>query len=208
MIQFFILAIMMFYFLDESRAACGTVSVDCGTHMIQIGGHRAKIDCGAPGRTKNGVGKIGGRHKGELIKDGVAIDNFPGMGQSGGGKVFHTVFWRRPPNPTGVDASRGCVRVDPNTLRILKGCKGSPLVIRNAKGGGRNPATTAGMQSGFQSPFHNPRPQTLDTRPKGFRWPIPFAWPPNQDQTVPQKGKGPKQQKRWVPPWMDTDSTR
>lgn len=124
---------------------CQSVRVDCRTHRISIGGVNLPsseqiIDCGKGGRTINGSGRIGGRHHGRVVKDGVAIEGIQGMGQSGGGKVFHTAFWRRPPLPKGENSSKGCVRVTPKVLKVLKTCKGAPLTITGgspARGGGR-----------------------------------------------------------------------
>ncbi|HMN67503.1 MAG TPA: hypothetical protein PKC28_03095, partial [Bdellovibrionales bacterium] len=106
---------------------CGSVLVDCRRHRITMSGQTyddkyAVIDCGAGNKTVNGTGTIGGLHSGAVVKDGVGINNFPGMGASGGGKVFHTVFLRNPPNPTGVDKSKGCIRVHPKVLALLKNC--------------------------------------------------------------------------------------
>ena len=113
---------------------CQSVRVDCGTHRITIGGMNLPnseqiIDCGKNGTTINGSGTIGGRHHGRVVKDGVAIEGIQGMGQSGGGRVFHTAWWRKPPMPIGENGSKGCVRVTPKVLKVLKSCKGAPLTI-------------------------------------------------------------------------------
>ncbi len=196
---------------DAAFAACGNVIVDCATHRIVIGGkslsaRESVIDCGRPGLTKNGMGKIGGRHSGRRVKDGVAIDNFPGMGQSGGGKVFHTVFWRNPPWPKGQDASRGCIRISPPVLAILKTCKGSNLQIKNAKGGGQNSTTNLQATPGFS--FQNAGQPQFQYRPPGNspRNPVytfPFFKPPAK--SVPKNTERPK----YIPhPFNDVDAGR
>lgn len=108
---------------------CGPVTVDCHIHKIKFKDVEAVINCGANGTTPNTKGKVGGPHKGEIVKDGVDI-KAPGMGQDGGGKVFHT------PNPddkssvpTGVDNTKGCIGVDNEVLEKLKKCEGAPLEI-------------------------------------------------------------------------------
>ncbi|NCN42036.1 hypothetical protein GW916_12395 [bacterium] len=113
---------------------CKSVKVDCRTHRIYIEGAQLSkrdsvIDCGANGKTINGTGTIGGLHRGRAVKDGVRIEGILGMGDSGGGKVFHTPWWNPGQMPKGVDGSKGCVRTSPNVLRILKTCKGASLTI-------------------------------------------------------------------------------
>jgi len=116
------------------NGSCSSVHVDCATHKIQIVGANLPardrvIDCGRNGTTKNGKGTIGGPHQGRVVKDGVRIEGIIGMGDSGGGRVFHTAWWRPGQMPVGADNSKGCVHVSPEALRVLKSCKGAPLEI-------------------------------------------------------------------------------
>jgi hypothetical protein len=146
-------------FLNSNSGACGSVKVDCATHKISIipvniNPRAAVIDCGRMGLTKNGIGMVGGLHSGSVVKDGVNIQ-IPGMGESGGGKVFHTCFWRQDPRPTGQNSSAGCVHTSPAVLAKLKTCKGSPLEIVNAEGGGANPNASGSRL--FQQSYDNNR---------------------------------------------------
>lgn len=129
---------------------CGKVEVDCSTHKIKIGGGQEKtINCGKNGTTKSGTGKVGGKHSGPIVKDGVRIEGIAGMGDSGGGRVFHLPFGGS--QPTGSDSTKGCIAVDRETLTKLKSCKGATLSIKgnggagtqlaDSSGGGRSPAS-------------------------------------------------------------------
>ncbi len=126
------------------NGACSQVHVDCSTHRIRIIGASISsadqvIDCGKNGTTKNGEGTIGGLHRGRTVKDGVRIEGILGMGDSGGGRVFHTAWWNPGQMPTGVNSSKGCIRVSPNVLKILKKCKGARLSITGATDRSRMP---------------------------------------------------------------------
>lgn len=138
----------------SSSFACGQVEVDCSSFLIKIDGQPAedgnggKIDCGKDNKTKNGDGKGGGPHSGPIVKDGVDIQS-PGMGQQGGGKVFHT------PNPddksslpSGANSTKGCVAVSNTVLEKLKNeCKGKPLKIVGAGSGGGGGGGSSGGSS-------------------------------------------------------------
>lgn len=113
---------------------CGPIYVDCLTHKIKIGSMEKTVNCGAAGKTPSTRGVVGGPHHGEIVPDGVDI-RAKGMGQDGGGKVFHTPNPRDPSSvPTGVNNSKGCVTVDLETLNKLKTCEGSPLEIIGSDG--------------------------------------------------------------------------
>lgn len=126
------------------NGTCGSVKVDCSTHRISFTGsvrvsaRELVIDCGRGGTTKSGTGWVGGRHSGPRVKDGVRIEGIQGMGDSGGGRVFHTTFWDKTGNtlPTGVNSSAGCIRLSPKVFKFMKKCKGSPLSIIGSGGRG------------------------------------------------------------------------
>lgn len=128
---------------DSVRGSCGSVTVDCRAMKIHFSGARlsdsdALIDCGRGTTTKNGYGTIGGRHSGRLVKDGVQINNIPGMGASGGGRVFHVAWWKKNGLATGANDSKGCIHVSPRALQLLKTCKGARLEIKGARGRGES----------------------------------------------------------------------
>jgi hypothetical protein len=122
----------------SAYASCDSVKVNCQTHKIEIDdGDEKAVDCGAGGSTPTTHGTVGGPHNGDIVKDGVEI-NAPGMGNDGGGKVFHT--WEvngkaTDTQPTGQDTTQGCIAVDLETLNKLKTCKDAKLdVIGNGPG--------------------------------------------------------------------------
>jgi hypothetical protein len=127
-------------------ADCGPIVVDCAAGRISISGLPSKgmcgevdrIDCGLPTRNspEGRPGRIGGKHHGTIVPDGVAIEGINGMGQSGGGKVFHTSnVWNDNSCPKRQTWGRGCITVGPEVIRRLRKCEGSQLTIVGAKGG-------------------------------------------------------------------------
>lgn len=122
---------------------CGDVTVDCGSHTIHFSGVRIPasekaVNCGKKGKTKDGVGRIGGRHSGERVKNGIQIEGIPGMGASGGGRVFHLPWWNGNMKPTQLNSSNGCIHISPLVMALLKRCEGSKLTIKNSYGGRNN----------------------------------------------------------------------
>ena len=114
-----------------NRSDCD-VQVRCDTHTISILGQVSKIDCGKPGHvTHDGIGKIGRYHCGHIVPNGIRIEGIPGMGDDGGGKVFHSVSW----GPKGLNDSRGCIHVTPAVRTLLHRCAGSKLTITGADQG-------------------------------------------------------------------------
>jgi hypothetical protein len=140
--------------MGASDGDCGKIMIDCHTHKMTIGNSPPKtINCGANGTTPSTKGVVGGPHKGEIVKDGVDI-RAPGMGQDGGGKVFHT------PNPDdkssvpqGNDSTKGCIAVDNEDLEKLKKCKDAPLEIIG-NGDARGSSTLPGQQP-YSDPNRN-----------------------------------------------------
>lgn len=140
----------------RNAADCLTVEVDCRAHTVKMQGlvigqrgpcgDESKINCGRT--TKNGTGRIGGKHRGPIVPNGVRIEGIRGMGDSGGGRVFHTPNPRNENScPRGVDNTKGCITVSKTVMERLRRCGGVPLKITNAKGGGggnnsRGPAST------------------------------------------------------------------
>ena len=130
----------------DYKGECGYVKVDCGEHKIYLSKTQSPalstsdqtIDCGRAGLTHNGIGTVGGPRSGNVVKDGLQI-NIPGMGDAGGGKWFHTAWWRPGQMPNGTDSSKGCIHISPNMLKKLKTCDKAPLEILNATNGGMNP---------------------------------------------------------------------
>lgn len=123
------------------RSGCGSVYVNCLDHTINIDGVISTIDCGKGGTTTTGSGRVGGRHKGPKVPDGLRMKT-TGMYYT---KVFHTWGgYRRdgrnysyPPGtrPRGQDTSAGCVIVDDATYAKLKSsCVGKPLTIQGNDG--------------------------------------------------------------------------
>ncbi len=124
--------LLLVMFLDGTeafgRSDCN-VKINCSTHVITVLGKTSRIDCGKPGHVSyNGVGRIGGYHKGKIVKNGIRIEGIRGMGDSGGGKVIHSVSW----GPKGLNDSKGCIHVTPTTRDTLHQCQGSRLVITGA----------------------------------------------------------------------------
>lgn len=132
--------------------ACQSIDVDCKNHVIKIDNqvpqdnNGGKIDCGMSGHpTVNGTGKVGGLHHGPIVPNGVEIEGIPGMGESGGGKVFHTPNPRDESSmPRGNDSTKGCIAVSKMVLDQLRGaCKGAKLTITGGgKGGEMNTGST------------------------------------------------------------------
>lgn len=127
----------------SARTDCD-VRVDCSTHQILVRGRASLIDCGKPGhRTRNGVGRVGGFHSGRVVHNGIRIEGIPGMGDSGGGRVFHSVSW----GPKGLNDSNGCIHVLPRVRDELHRCEGSHLSIVGADRSPRAPR-------GYRAPRH------------------------------------------------------
>jgi len=131
-----------------AQSKCGpedSVLVDCKTHQIEltIGGQKKKADinCGRPGLTKNGTGRIGSPIPTTNVGEAVNIEGLAGMGAPppqgmGDGEVFHLP----PPvhKPTKIrkaNISLGCIHVNAEILDILKQCRGAQLEIRGAAAG-------------------------------------------------------------------------
>lgn len=129
---------------------CGTVVVDCEAKKITLPGLQERSHCGRADAIDCGYstvntpldkdgdpipGEIGGGHNTRKVPHGIEILNILGMGNSGGGKVFHT------PNPynlascpKGKTWGLGCISITSEALKRLQECKGSKLVIKNAHG--------------------------------------------------------------------------
>lgn len=125
---------------------CGPIVVDCKAGKISLSGlpktgmcgEADRIDCGLPTRNspEGKPGWVGGRHSGKIVPDGIRIEGINGMGDSGGGKVFHTSnVWNDNSCPKRKTWGRGCITVGPEVIRRLRQCKGSPLTIVGASGG-------------------------------------------------------------------------
>jgi hypothetical protein len=128
---------------DYSSGECGYVKIDCGSHKIYFSKIALDpidqvIDCGRPGLTLNGLGKVGGITHGNVVKTGVDM-SVRGMGTPGGGKWFHTPWWRPGQQPTGTNSSKGCIHVNPAVMNKLMSCEGADMEILNATNGGSNP---------------------------------------------------------------------
>lgn len=131
---------------DAFAEDCGPIIVDCREGRISMSGLPAKGSCGEPDRIDCGLptrnsppgypGRIGGRHKGPVVPNGIRIEGINGMGDSGGGKVFHTSnVWNDNSCPKLKTWGQGCITVGPEVIRRLRQCKGSQLIIKNARGG-------------------------------------------------------------------------
>ncbi len=136
----------------SAPGGCGQIKADCKTHKISIRGQSKTINCGRNGTTITGTGKVGGRHSGPVVPNGVEIET-PRMGRQGGGKVFHTPNPRAMSGtPRGVDNTKGCIAVDLATLNTLKSCRGSPLEIIGNNNGAGATQQLASRQSWGRSP--------------------------------------------------------
>lgn len=141
------MAFGLFVFSTQTFAVdCGPIVVDCAAGRIQISGlpktsrcgEPDRIDCGLPTRNspEGSPGWIGGKHAGRIVPNGIRIEGINGMGDSGGGKVFHTSnVWNDNSCPKRQTWGRGCITVGPEVIRRLRECKGSQLTIKGAKGG-------------------------------------------------------------------------
>jgi len=142
---------------DYSSGECGYVKIDCGSHKIffskiALDPIDQVIDCGRPGLTLNGLGKVGGITHGNVVKTGVDM-SVRGMGTPGGGKWFHTPWWRPGQQPTGTNSSKGCIHVNPAVMNKLMKCEGADMEILNATNGGSNPVP-------FNDSGDGPQPNT------------------------------------------------
>jgi hypothetical protein len=118
--------------------ACGDVVVNCATHKISFSGinvpaRERVINCGKYGKTKDGVGTIGGSVGGKRVPNAINI-NIRGMGTPAGGKWFHVPWWNGDMRPTGINSSRGCIHISPHVMALLKRCNGSKLTIKGSYG--------------------------------------------------------------------------
>ena len=125
-------------------ADCGTITVDCKSGRISIPGLQKysgscgeadRINCGKPtvNSPEGHPGRIGGKHAGRIVPNGQRIEGIPGMGDSGGGKVFHTANPRNLNScPKAANWGQGCITVTNAALQRLRQCVGSSLIIKNA----------------------------------------------------------------------------
>lgn len=134
--------------LANGGGSCSKVEVDCSTHKIKVDGKEETIGCGANNATKNGQGKVGGKHSGQVVTRGVDIKS-PGMGQDGGGKVFHTKDPKgcAEGEPPPQDTSKGCIIVSCELLKKLETCEGASLTITGAGGGGGSGSSSSRSSS-------------------------------------------------------------
>lgn len=118
------------------QGKCRNVKADCQSGVLDIDGWKTRISCGRNGTTKSGFGRVGGYHgnwDGAKVPCGTAINGISGMGQSGGGRVFHTrdgncgKYSRAAPPYS--HQSKGCIIVTVEAQAKLHKCRGARLQV-------------------------------------------------------------------------------
>lgn len=143
--------------------------------QITCGGGNKRGNCGGDGKTATCKGKVGGPHKGNVVKRGVRIENCAGMGDSGGGKVFHLGSLTQ-------DVSCGCIHVDVASLRKLETeCKDAALNISGNGGSTKAVKNRKGRDGGYKAGFKGRSSYVDEAKPL----------PPNSKPQPPAPSGGP-----------------
>ena len=119
-------------YVENEKNKTVTGNVNCGDFRKRVWKNRKR---GIRASTKSGTGRVGPIHWGKLVPRGIQIRGIRGMGNDGGGKVFHTSNRNGSGRtPRGANSSEGCIHISPKIQKILENkCRGARLKVTGNK---------------------------------------------------------------------------